>query len=280
VFVAIFTAPNEKASLKRGVMRDHWRQVGSGALRITTKFVVCHSSDSRIENEQRLHGDFLFLDCEEGYEKGLLTRKLLASMKTYLRDYSQFDLFMKADDDTFISPHRFSKAVFKAWSSSGNSMYFGVQDDGLHPEPIRDPNNKWYEPIESFPDAKFPDGMMGGPGYMLGGSLVQKIIDEGIGEANVLWNEDRATSVWVRELQRKGADVEFVGVNGTNGFSWDNPVCSGTWDNYPYVMAHALSVESIRCLMELARVNNANALIDHCFKACPVPWEYSDVATR
>jgi len=178
-------------------------------------------------------------------------------------------LFMKVDDDTFVAGNRFRQGLASAANMYGELIYAGV-DLPAQP-PTRDPASHWYEPYNTWPHQNYPPAMYGGPGYILGRSMINRIIDEGIADQNVLWNEDRAVGVWVNMLQQRGVFVNWIRVPGSNGFHWDNPVKNGPWGSYPYVMHHHLSMSAIQCLTEIDRANSPIAPIDSCMLLDPLP---------
>jgi hypothetical protein len=278
LFVAVFTARKTPME-NRSTLRALWQEVDAGSGNICARFIVCRNmSDSyepALQAEAASHGDMLFLPCDEGYAKGLLTKKVIASMKAYgeasktehLDTCLNRPLFMKVDDDAFVDGHRFREGLAAAARLYGESMYAGVQV--VNPDNlvvIKDPSNQWFEPEDVWPHDTYPSCMYGGPGYILGRSLIQRILDEGIAERHILWNEDRAVGVWVDALRNLSISVNFVQIAGCNGFSNDYPVMSGPWGLYPYVLHHHLSHACIQCLVNLTRTNNPDVETDACFK--------------
>jgi hypothetical protein len=270
---------------KRNSIRQLWLQVDGGKGNICARFVVCSQShggrpdvfQTPLQTENATTGDLLFLPCQEGYSKGLLTKKVSAAMKAYSQAAFTGDvclnrsLFMKVDDDTFVVGSRFRQGLVLATSMYGDHIFGGV--DLPSQPPNRDPSSHWYEPLDVWPQQIYPPAMYGGPGYIMGRSIVQGIIDDGIADKYVLWNEDRAVGVWVNELQKRGTVVNWVRVPGTNGFDWDKPTKGGTWGAYPYVVHHHLSVKCIICLTNLDKINVATMSTDPCFQLEPLPGQ-------
>jgi len=277
MFVAVFTT---RATLpkKRQAIRALWQQVDGGSGHICARFVVCDKLDNFQQSlvaEHAAHGDILFLSCAEGYAQGLLTLKVIAAMKAYHNAPNVNDpcmnrpLFMKVDDDTYVAGQRFRNGFAAAASKYGEMMYAGVDLPAQPPD--RNKTSHWYEPHNTWPHSNYPPAMYGGPGYVLGRSMINRIIDEGIADSNVLWNEDRAVGVWVNSLQQLGVFVNWIRIPGSNGFSWDKPVKSGTWGQYPYALHHHLSETCIQCLSNLDKANDAAAVTDPCFQLAPLP---------
>jgi hypothetical protein len=277
LFVAVFTTrvtPIEK----RNAIRALWREVDGGPGNICARFVVCNRVDpyqQALQAEAHSNGDLLFLPCEEGYAQGLLTKKVVATMKAYREASKNNDvcmnraLFMKVDDDTFVGGYRFRQGLTAASSMYGELIYAGVDLPAQPPD--RNPASQWYEPMAAWPQPNYPPAMYGGPGYILGRSMIQRIVDEGIADQYILWNEDRAVGVWVNALQQRGVFINWVRIPGTNGFFWDKPVKSGPWGQYPYVLAHHLSQACILCLVNVDRTNNPTVMTDACFALDPLP---------
>merc|ERR1719450_1211464 len=105
---------------------------------------------------------------------------------------------MKVDDDTFVAWSRLWPLIARGWENYTENVYMGT----LKPEgrPTRDPFNAFYEPLETFPHERYPKSADGGPGYILGGSLVRRIVNERIADRWILHNEDKAVAVWVDDL--------------------------------------------------------------------------------
>jgi len=273
MFVAVFTTRSASAA-KRETIRKLWSEVDAGSGNICARFIICNASDPYQQSllaEQAAHGDFLFLDCAEGYAQGLLTKKLIQVLREY-RDADDANdaclnrpLFKKVDDDTFVAGRSFREGFSRTVAQYGSDFLFAGVDSGGSPKhlPQRTVSDKWYEPWSVYPNHTYPLGMYGGPGYTLGRGLVRRIIDEKIADSNILWNEDRAVAVWVDILKKKGAPVSWVQIPGNNGYH--KIVNSGTWGTYPYTLHHRVSKTTISCLTELEHTNNDSALIDPCF---------------
>jgi len=226
------------------------------------------SATGDLSAEVKRHGDLLILNCEEGYAQGLLTKKVIAVMNAFVHTQADSCLartfMMKTDDDTFVAGNRLQGRLSQWFKEYGEYSYMGVPLPEQYP--IREPSHKWYEPWEVYPEQTFPEAMYGGPGYIIGRTLISEIVGAQIADSNVLWNEDRAVGVWVKKLEKTHSMiVNRLAIPGTNGFDWDYPVYSGRWGDYPYVLAHHLEAETIRCLTDVDLANDANLPIDQCF---------------
>jgi hypothetical protein len=251
-----------------------WRRVDNGTGEICTRFAVCNGTDAyqkALQAEADAHGDILFLPCEEGYGEGLLTKKVIATLKAYGEAKKNNDTcmdrayLMKVDDDTFVTGRRFREGVTAIANAYGEELYAGVPFKTFIP--IRNSSSKWYEPSDVFPDSTYPRGMLGGPGYILGKPVIQRIIDQGLADQHVLWSEDRAVSVWVAMLRKSGVRIQYVTIPGINGYY--QPLHTGIWSLYPHILTHNVCKNTIRCLMELDRINNPEARVDRCFLMQP-----------
>jgi hypothetical protein len=263
---------------QRKVLRELWHNVDNGTGEICMRFAVCMQANDHHEDglvaEHKKHDDMLFLDCAEGYGEGLLTKKLIKIMHAYReakgRHHACFarKLFMKTDADTFVSGHQLRESISTAVAEHGHEVLFG----GVMKGPVDVKRaGFWNEPCENWANSTFPPSMEGGPGYVLGRSLVERIIDKKIPEHHFLWNEDKAVGVWIDLLQHTGAHVDWFEIPGTSGFDWDEPVKSGNLGAYPYALHHHLSRACIACLAQLDRMSDNNAYIDGCFDLEPLP---------
>lgn len=267
MYVAVMS--RRAAFARRTLVRDMWMRARGGSDRMTAVFAICNGTDihsSAINHESKTHGDVLLLDCAEGYGGGALTIKNLLAMKEFKVAKPRRKLFMKVDDDSFIAWKRYSRFLRQR---AHENAYIGVPISvGI---PCRNSSFKWYEPYSTFNGTYFPEAMAGGPGYLLGRSLVQKILDWGIGWSNVLWNEDRATGVWISKLKEMGVPVEFVGISGIDGWwkwDWQHPMKNWeTWADYPHMVHHGLHGESISCLAQADDADDPWRAISQCFTA-------------
>jgi len=194
MFVAIMTT-RDTPVLKRNAIRELWNSVNGGTGHVCYRFIVCTKNDTlqtSLVAEQTSYGDLLVLDCEEGYAHGLLTKKVIATMDLYRNAASRTDawcldreLFMKVDDDTFVRADHFRQGLSAAAASVGTAhMYAGVFSRSA---PVgRNESSPWFEPVETWPNSTYPAAMYGGPGYILGKSIVQQVIDQRIANRFVL----------------------------------------------------------------------------------------------
>lgn len=275
MFVAITTRPEGRP--QRDHIREMWAHSGEGWGEVKSKFVLCSrpALDSAMYAEIAEFRDIDVLDCDEGYQSGLLTRKVSAAMERYLDDYVDYSLFMKVDDDTFISTRRICDLLLWREMSGKDNMkvYMGVFAEGEFEAleghiPTRDPSSPWFESYENFPGERYPVSAKGGPGYILSRPLIWNIAYRGIAKANMLNNEDKAIAVWVDQVVRQEImQVDFVNIPGTDGYDEhaDSTVKNGTYGKYPHFLHHHLSGPVISCLSAVDRLRDPEATIDHCF---------------
>eukprot|EP00927_Polykrikos_kofoidii_P048401 TRINITY_DN4268_c0_g2_i1.p1 TRINITY_DN4268_c0_g2~~TRINITY_DN4268_c0_g2_i1.p1 ORF type:complete len:333 (+),score=44.84 TRINITY_DN4268_c0_g2_i1:125-1123(+) len=276
MFVAVFSAQSN--ANQRASIREMWSSAAESWGQLQAKFILCSSPKptTQMKMEAKTNGDMLFLDCKEGYRQGLLTNKVVTTMKRYLNMYGQYDLFMKVDDDTFVSARRLCFRFL--WREDNNlrntRIYAGVFMEGLNESmltnhtPNRDPMSNFYEPYETFPGDIFPLSAKGGPGYILGKNLVQDIISNDIAANHLLNNEDKAVGVWVDQLRRQKIEVNIVNIPGTDGYAMHagQTVRNGTYQKYPYFLHHHLPGETIECMHHVDKSLNPKTLIDDCFE--------------
>lgn len=271
--VHVLTVP--KNVRERNAIRLMWRGTASSPVPVNLSFVMCfpHSTES-LTKEIHEHSDLLFLECEEGYLRGLLTLKVVAAMKAWRRAATDSDLFFKVDDDTFVHVSRFLEEVTHYWRLHGGFLYLGVEVESK--ERVGE-LSKWSEPDDIYPEAKWPRYMAGGPGYVLGKGLVARILDQGLPQKYPVWNEDVAQGVWIQELERGGVTVQLVNVSGTEGYG-KPPLnyCSGPWRDFNLLLVHLVNYTEMQCLSSLVLRDDANADTHSCFESCPAQLDYDD----
>lgn len=269
MFVAVFSA-------RRNVeKRRHLRNttpLAEGLFKHTKmKFVLCDDPDLQDEMKDILvaemdeFDDIMLLDCEEGYARTLLTKKLIATMRAYVKNYGERSLFMKVDDDTFVSWNKLRKIISE--QARPERVYMGV----MGPAGVkvnRDVNSLWYQPADVYPDETYPQVMEGGPGYILGSELVRRILASGITKDRLLSNEDQAMGVWVDSVKKAGTPVNVVVIPGTDGYRPEFDACYGRWEDYPFYLHHNLKPETISCLAQLEQARDGSRTIDACFPDC------------
>eukprot|EP00927_Polykrikos_kofoidii_P060410 TRINITY_DN553_c0_g1_i3.p1 TRINITY_DN553_c0_g1~~TRINITY_DN553_c0_g1_i3.p1 ORF type:complete len:2029 (-),score=310.97 TRINITY_DN553_c0_g1_i3:34-5280(-) len=271
IFVAVFS--RRSSTLVRDKIRGMWEHARSfSGENVIVKYAVCknkaedETADVEITlKEEESKGDLALLDCDEGYGKGALTRKLLAAMKLYTETYKN-DYFFKIDDDTFIS---WKKYVELLKAKGSRRLYMGIEiGEG---KPCRDESYLWYEPFDTFKEDVFPPGMSGGSGYTIGRDLVDIIVKTDLGVQNILYNEDRSVGLWMRAIEQSGKEVDHVGITGIDGFwawDWESPLTAfSTWNTYQQVVFHGLEAETIECLAGLDIADDGTKQMGDCFKA-------------
>lgn len=244
-----------------------WKNASAGPGLISYKFALCYADDGnvpKLRQEKADHDDLMIMNCEEGYDKGRLTRKVLASMRMFQARYSDHRMFFKVDDDCFVAWPRL--ADFLVQYGSLNS-YMGIPVGEARV--CRNESYLWYEPYENWAEDMFPEGMAGGSGYLVGRLLVNLVLSTGLGEANVLYNEDRATAVWMKRLTESGTPVVRKAIPGIDGWwNWDyeHPRANWmTWGDYKGMLHHGLEAGTISCLSEAANAMDPSRNITGCF---------------
>lgn len=252
-------------------MDEYNQAVKQGWPSLQANFALCTEDGSTpkdLQEESDKYGDLLFLDCEEGYGHGLLTRKTLAAMEAFRDQGYQHQLFMKVDDDTFVARGRLCDVVRSGTDNANlEDSYMGVitpKDPSTPAKPHRDKSSQFYEPEDVYPNATYPPSMEGGPGYIIGRRLLKRMLDSGIPQKHMIWTEDKAVGVWMQLLEDAGTDVHWLNIDGTDGYSrWKD---HGTWGNYPYTLRHHLTPVQISCLSKLDAANDPKAFVDACFQ--------------
>lgn len=267
VFVTVFS--RRAAVMRRSFIRDMWMRAAGTSGNVTVKFTLCDGDDdwsTPIDYEHKIHGDILVLQCEEGYGKGLLTKKVLASMRFFIQLERPPTLFMKIDDDTFVSWYYLANFLV---TYGHEQAYMGIPIGEA--QPCRNETYQWYEPYDTWSEPVFPEAMAGGSGYVLGRTLVREILEQNIGEQHVLWNEDRAVGVWISMLRKAGINAEHVAIPGADGFwawDWKQPKKNWNyWAEYPHLVHHGLHAETIACLSQAEMAGDPWRPLRGCFDA-------------
>lgn len=277
MFVAVVSKPDNVEL--RSHIREMWLEASADWGVVKPRFVMCGHAASvsrALQHEIQLHGDVILMGCEEGYRNGILTKKVAKAMRTYLAHFRDFELFMKTDDDTFISTRRLC-GMLQWRRDHGKSLYniyAGVFAEGpnetilTNHTPDRDPQSAWYEPPEVFPDEVYPASAKGGPGYILSKMVVEGIINKGIADRFTLNNEDKAVGVWVDKLVKNfHIDVDLLNIPGTDGYEEHagHIIVNGTYKQYPHLLHHHITGPTIACLAALDATHNPELLVDGCF---------------
>jgi len=283
IFVAVVSSLDN--AQRRNEIRAMWKTAGTNyESALQYKYALCtRGSDGAPEGavtealrqEQAEHGDVLFMDCEEGYLNGLLTRKVAESMRLYVSQFSNLDLYMKIDDDTFISTDKLCDFMDYKHKQGVNfhKAYVGVFSEGNERVAqkhavIRDEESPWFEPPEKFAEEEYPTSAKGGPGYILPMATVKYIIKNGIDKDYELNNEDKAVGYWVRIVKQKGGGgLTYVNMQGTDGYEEHDQWIKkkGPWRKYPHVVHHHLDGKVIDCLHKIEFSNDPETLIGPCF---------------
>eukprot|EP00927_Polykrikos_kofoidii_P008779 TRINITY_DN13661_c0_g1_i1.p1 TRINITY_DN13661_c0_g1~~TRINITY_DN13661_c0_g1_i1.p1 ORF type:complete len:1425 (-),score=205.83 TRINITY_DN13661_c0_g1_i1:62-4336(-) len=270
-----FVLSRRDAFQTRALLRGLWREARESRVGLSMSFTLCGGADEHalvVARESRRFGDVLVLECVEGYDAGHLTRKVLLAMRHFVSTSAEF--FMKVDDDTFVAWSRLATFLTRF----GNErLYLGRID--RTDKPIRDPCHQFYEPTTTFPDSRYPRGMMGGTGYVLGRALVEGFLRTDIPATNMLHNEDRAVAVWVKKLSARavgGVQADLVEVPAMD--NWEPAARSAapswtTWGKYPYFLHHHLRADTVACLFLAEQTQDGEVSIEPCFARERPPGE-------
>lgn len=238
----------------------------------SAKFAVCQQgldeeTYAALQRESARFGDLLMLDCQEGYGEGLLVKKVLAALKTFVHESAMQrqipKLFMKVDDDSFVAWSLLCPKIASVHAPFG-FLYMGMPDMVNRTDwwfnNTESPN---YDPWENWPYNFYPFHMAGGPGYLLGMDLAAAIYGSFM-EPPISWNEDKAIGIGVFRAKKRGLPVRHVYLHMDDG-EMDTLPFSGNWSTYPFYSQHQLSAKSISCLFELEMKNPAG-LVNDCYQ--------------
>jgi len=240
MFTAIFTHP--KNTGRRTAIRSTWALPGG----VAASFVMCRdpAPSSTVTEEAERYKDIVFVGCTEGYRRGLLTRKVLAVLRYFDEHYdAQTPFFYKVDDDAFPDLHELLEIV----RGVPPPVYAGTYD-GRSPVHYNT-GGKWEESDQAYSGALFPESHPGGPGYVLGRSLVGYFLRGADTERHLLWNEDKAVAVWVGLARDAGIKVSWVNVSGRD--AW----CDAQSD-LKFTLNHRISTSQMYCIARRRRLND------------------------
>lgn len=274
IFVAVLSRRGEKDM--RSSVRKMWNDASKDAkvLWVNAKFVVCTDDDalnSTLAEESQQYDDLIVAECEEGYLDGKLSQKVLTAMEIYHNDYDDYTYFMKTDIDSFVNWRKLGPDLVER---AGPLSYMGVPLPLGGPHvPCRNESSRWYESYDKYPDDNWKAAMAGGTGYVVGHDLVKKVIVTGIGEQNILNNEDRGTGLWMYKLREEQHIV--VGYQNLSGVDWldfqwgwsAEQVANYKWGEHEYMMQHGLPGDTIKCLYDAATEDDPELPIASCYPA-------------
>lgn len=196
LFVGIYTAPGEKAALRRKEIREtYWNhEFLKAGHKIIAKFVIgwaATNSPEEKELEKEIASrpsEFLRVNVNERYEN--LTQKTMALLKWFAQT-SPAKWLLKLDDDTF--PH-FDEIATRLSQEQSRYVEMGMMFDCA---PVLK-ETKWAEDPNLWNQTHFPKYMQGS-GYFLSEDLIRVLAEERY-EHNkkfLLHNEDAAIGVWM-----------------------------------------------------------------------------------
>ncbi|KAL3151040.1 hypothetical protein ABBQ38_012910 [Trebouxia sp. C0009 RCD-2024] len=147
-FVGVFTAIK---SDRRQALRSTWFPSSETELlrveddlKIRLRFVVGHLQDpadqAAVEEEQRVHNDFLVVNVQETYDN------LVLKVYTFFQDVQATynpAYIIKTDDDLYTRPDRIAQAI-PQWQARG-SGYIGAMRVGTEAHDMKE--SPWYEPL-------------------------------------------------------------------------------------------------------------------------------------
>jgi len=126
---------------------------------------------TELEIEAKLHGDIIIDDMQECYL--CLSLKTLRMLKWVRAHCSLSEFVAKVDDDVHLNLPKLFQYLRPL---SGTSIGANLIGGSLFEEApaVRDPDSKWYVPMEVYPVELFPT-YVGGTFYVLGFNALRKI---------------------------------------------------------------------------------------------------------
>uniref|UniRef100_A0A1L8E1E9 Hexosyltransferase n=1 Tax=Nyssomyia neivai TaxID=330878 RepID=A0A1L8E1E9_9DIPT len=169
----VTTSPTNRE--KRDVIRSTWAQAASVRPYFLTGRVLDSKTMNLLEEEAKLFNDIVVEDFVDTYVN--LTLKTGFMFKNFLSICPKAKYLMKCDDDVMVNPNVIEALVAKV--SGSNKPLIGRLF--VNPEPFRDINSKYYIPYWLYDKPIFPP-YLSGPGYLVPGDSVQKILEESFKE--------------------------------------------------------------------------------------------------
>ncbi|XP_067139658.1 beta-1,3-galactosyltransferase 1-like [Centruroides vittatus] len=160
---------------ERRVIRETW---GGYARKLGAKliFFIGHpyqeNLQSDIVKEDGIHHDIIQENFFDSYLN--LTIKTISILKWVSKYCYQVKLVLKIDDDNFLNVDRLFKFVND--TVEAKSMYGLLAHQW---KPSRDPENKWFMPVETFPNYFYPD-FLAGPAYLFTGDCAPILYEESL----------------------------------------------------------------------------------------------------
>ena len=183
-FLLIIVLTGPRNIERRNTIRSTWLNAAKYSPSVTARFVIGTSdldSDTRVlvEQEQRRHGDMLFLHkLKDAYNQ--LTRKLLSAL-IWINENIDCSFVMKVDDDTFVRLNIIEHELKTKYHGVHN-LYWGFHRGSSRVKY----SGPWTEPNWILCDRYLPYAL--GGGYVVSMKLVQYISN--ISSLLVLYNSE------------------------------------------------------------------------------------------
>lgn len=171
VLLLITSAPPNQD--KRQVIRQTWGgQCQDKASRYRCLFVIGLSSmpkqNDMVRKESEGFKDILQFSFRDAYSN--LTYKTLSSLRWVIENCDQVDYVMKTDDDMYVNTNLIPVLL----TAAPRDDFMGGYCWGPS-TPHRDKHSKWYVPLTSYSQTRFPP-MCSGTGYIMSRDVVKKVI--------------------------------------------------------------------------------------------------------
>ncbi|CAG9763218.1 unnamed protein product [Ceutorhynchus assimilis] len=152
LLILISSAPGNKP--KRDSIRKTWGDRGPD---VKLLFMLGYSenkaTEMEIEIESHIYMDIVQGNFIDSYKN--LTYKSVMSLKYVVYHCPQTTYVLKVDDDSFVNTPLLMNFLKHDLSPYGAENLFLCNDMTGSPA-IREPNSKWYMPVEDFPDDCYP----------------------------------------------------------------------------------------------------------------------------
>ena len=133
-----------------------------------------HRLSQRLKIEMEQNGDIVQGDYIDSYRN--LTIKVLNGF-TWARNKCNPQYILKTDDDCFINSWIFTKFLTGPNRHGEKRVYVGnVFLDDRNTQVIRDPQSKWYVPMDAYAPDSYPP-YASGTGYLISRDVLQGILE-------------------------------------------------------------------------------------------------------
>ncbi|KAK0401886.1 hypothetical protein QR680_016029 [Steinernema hermaphroditum] len=162
--------------------------------------------------EKELYSDVVVTNIPDSYN--FTAFKVHAGYYIHNTYCAHVPFILRADDDIVTLPDRFVHFIKTGYFGNEDKAIFGILLRNT--QPVRDPNHKWYIPMDYYNQSTFPT-YVNGPAYLMTGKSVEAILEK-TKETTFFWIEDLIETLELFKFHCNKRDA-----NGVAAFnSWDH----------------------------------------------------------